>query len=55
MTNHVREGIGAKLAQVLLALVFTGAALLIIEFSAGQLELESTVSAPTQGEHLAER
>ena len=55
MTNHVREGIGAKLAQVLLALVFTGAALLISEFSARQLEVESTAPAYMQAGHLAER
>jgi hypothetical protein len=55
MTNHVREGIGAKAAQVLLALVLTGAALLISEFSARQLEVESTAPASTQASHLAER
>lgn len=55
MTNHVRQGIGAKLAQVFLALVFTGAALLISEFSARSLEVETTVPASTQVGHLAER
>ena len=54
MKNRVREGIKTKVAQVLLALVFTGAALLIYEFSAGQLEVESTAPASTEVGHLAQ-
>ena len=55
MQNQVRDGIGAKLAQVLLALVLTGAALLISEFSARQLQVTSKVPVSTQVGHLAER
>lgn len=55
MTHPVRESNVAKLVQVLLALVFTVAALLISEFSARQLQVESPVSVSTEVDHSAER
>ena len=50
MTFHVREGIGLTFVKALLGLVFMGAAILISEYSARQLEAELTVSLSTQAD-----